>query len=104
MSDEYNILKVNIYGTEYPIKGTTDVEYIKKVAQYVDSKMREVNKNISIDSSLKVSILAALNITDELFRERDKEKKTTSISESELDERIKKLNIDLDECLRRVSS
>ena len=56
MSDEYNILKVNIYGTEYPIKGTTDVEYIKKVAQYVDSKMREVNKNISIDSSLKVSI------------------------------------------------
>lgn len=100
MSDEYNILKVNIYGTEYPIKGTTDVEYIKKVAHYVDSKMREVNKNISIDSSLKVSILAALNITDELFKE--KEKKTTSISESELDERIKKLNIELDECIKSI--
>ena len=102
MSDDYNILKVNIYGTEYPIKGNTDVEYIKKVAQYVDSKMREVNKNISIDSSLKVSILTALNITDELFREREKE--ATSISESELDERIKRLNLDLDECLRSVSS
>ena len=102
MSDEYNILKVNIYGTEYPIKGTTDVEYIKSVAQYVDSKMREVNKNISIDSSLKVSILAALNITDELFKER--EKGTTSISESELDDRLNKLNVDLDECLKNVSS
>lgn len=101
MSDEYNILKVNIYGTEYPIKGTTDVEYIKKVAQYVDSKMREVNKNISIDSSLKVSILAALNITDELFKA--KEKSTTSISGSELDEKIKKLNEDLDECLKSIS-
>ena len=102
MSDDYNILKVNIYGTEYPIKGTTDVEYIKRVAQYVDSKMREVNKNISIDSSLKVSILAALNITDELFKER--EKITTSVSESELDNRIKKLNSDLDECLANISS
>jgi cell division protein ZapA len=102
MSDDYNILKVNIYGTEYPIKGTTDVEYIKRVAQYVDSKMREVNKNISIDSSLKVSILAALNITDELFKER--EKGTTSISESELDDRIKKLNADLDKCLGNIST
>ena len=102
MSDDYNILKVNIYGTEYPIKGTTDVEYIKRVAQYVDGKMREVNKNISIDSSLKVSILAALNITDELFKER--EKRTTSFSETELEERIKKLNFDLEECLKSVSS
>ena len=101
MSDEYNILKVNIYGTEYPIKGTTDVEYIKSVAQYVDSKMREVNKNISIDSSLKVSILAALNITDELFKER--EKKTASFSEIELNERIKKINLDIDKCLKSVS-
>jgi cell division protein ZapA len=100
MSDEYNILKVNIYGTEYPIKGTTDVEYIKKVAQYVDSKMREVNKNISIDSSLKVSILAALNITDELFKER--EKGSTSISETELDDRLKKMNLDLDNCLSNI--
>jgi len=101
MSDEYNILKVNIYGTEYPIKGTTDVEYIKKVAQYVDSKMREVNKNISIDSSLKVAILAALNITDELFKER--QRGSTSISESELNQRLKKYNLDLDECIRSVN-
>ena len=102
MSDEFNILKVNIYGTEYPIKGTTDVEYIKRVAQYVDTKMREVNKNISIDSSLKVSILAALNITDELFKER--EKGTSAISDPEFDERIKKINVDLEECLRSAGS
>jgi cell division protein ZapA len=101
MSDEYNILKVNIYGTEYPIKGNTDIEYIKKVAKYLDTKMREVNKNISIDSSLKVSILAALNITDELFRERDQNE--ASSSELELQDRIKKLNQDLDDCLSNIS-
>jgi cell division protein ZapA len=97
MSDEFNILKVNIYGTEYPIKGTTDIEYIKTVAQYVDHKMREVNKNISLDSSLKVSILAALNITDELFREREKKSVTTDAT---VENRIKKLNSDLNECLK----
>jgi len=102
MSDDYNILKVNIYGTEYPIKGTTDVQYIQKVAKYVDEKMKEVNKNISIDSSLKVSILAALNITDELFREREKD--TTVHLDEDLQERMRKLNLDLDECLNKISS
>lgn len=100
MSDDYSILKVNIYGTEYPIRGNTDVEYIKKVAKYVDSKMREVNKNISIDSTLKVSILAALNITDELFQER--ERNQAVVADDEITARIQKLNQDLDECLNSI--
>lgn len=102
MSDDYNILKVNIYGTEYPIKGSADIEYIKKVAQYVDGKMREVNKNISIDSSLKVSILAALNITDELFRIREIE--SDLAADSETNKRIRKLNMDIEKCLDNISS
>lgn len=100
MGDDYNILKVTIYGTEYPIRGNTDVEYIKKVAKYVDSKMREVNKNISIDSTLKVSILAALNITDELFQER--ERSLAAAMNDDISARIQKLNQDLDECLNSI--
>lgn len=102
MSDDYNILKVHIYGTEYPIKGSTDIEYIKKVAQYVDYKMREVNKSGSIDSSLKVSILAALNITDELFRER--EKTATFPIEGDVQQRINQLNSDLEAYLKKFES
>lgn len=94
MSDDFKILKVNIFGTEYPIKGSTDTEYIKKVAGYVDQKMREIDQNIPIDSSLKVAILAALNITDELFRE--KEKKENS---GEFSEKVQYLTQILDECL-----
>lgn len=72
MSQENNILKINIYGTEYPIKGDaeTNSDYIKQVADYVDRKMREIDESTQSKSSLKVAILAALNITDELFRER----------------------------------
>ncbi len=67
---EYSVLKVKIYGTEYPIKGDSELAYIKQVAEYVDLKMREVNKLAPEVSTLKVAILAALNIADELFKER----------------------------------
>jgi cell division protein ZapA len=67
---EYSVLKVKIYGTEYPIKGDSELAYIKQVAEYVDLKMREVNKIAPEVSTLKVAILAALNIADELFKER----------------------------------
>jgi cell division protein ZapA len=99
MSDDFKILKVNIFGTEYPIKGSTDTEYIKQVAGYVDQKMREIDQNIPIDSSLKVAILAALNITDELFRER--EKKGNS---GEFSEKIQHLTQLLDSCISKYGN
>jgi cell division protein ZapA len=77
-----NVLRVNIFGTEYPIKGDMDAEYILKVASFVDSKMREIDKNIAIKSSLKVAILAALNIADELFKERMEKEKVLNDMES----------------------
>lgn len=88
MNDDYNVLKVKIYGTEYPIKGNTDVEYIKQVAEYVDSKMREVDQNISVASTLKVAILAALNIADELFKERQKNQ---NLQYDDFEDKFKKL-------------
>ena len=72
MCSDKNVLKVRIYGAEYPVRGDRDIQYIKELAEYLDTKMREVNKNVRVDSSLRVAILAALNITDELFQERHK--------------------------------
>jgi cell division protein ZapA len=66
-----NSVKVEIYGSEYRIRGDADPEYIQEIAHYVDSKMSEVTKETSLGSALKVAILAALNIAGELFRERD---------------------------------
>ncbi len=63
-------VKVTIYGTEYPVSGEADSDYIHEVAEYVDGKMKEVADTLSVKSTTKVAILAALNITDELFRLR----------------------------------
>lgn len=57
------------------IKGDADPDHIQAIAKYVDQKMREINSAGTIKSSLKVAILAALNITDEFFKTRDEQNK-----------------------------
>ena len=88
MCSDQNVLKVRIYGAEYPVRGDVDANYIKAVAEYVDNKMREIDNNVRVDSSLKIAILASLNITDELFKER----KEIENLRSQLEDKIKKLN------------
>ncbi len=85
------IIRVEIFGTEYPIKGDVDSDYIEKVARYVDKKMREVAKELSLVSPSKVAILAAMDITDELFKAREEGKKYTIQFESRVEELNRKL-------------
>ncbi len=87
-------VKVTIYGTEYPVKGDADSQYIEEVAAYVDEKMREVAQGLSVKSTTKVAILTALNITDELFTARRSNSDMTEEIHnriSDLTERVKKV-------------
>ena len=95
MCSDKNVLKVRIYGAEYSIRGYADANYIKAVADYVDHKMREVDNTVRVDSSLKVAILASLNITDELFRERAAKEQI----QTQLEDKIIKLNTMIDQRL-----
>ena len=64
-----NVVRVNILGQEYVMKTSADPKYIKDVAKYVNEKMSEI-KNSGVDPSsqqLKISVLACMNITAELF-------------------------------------
>jgi cell division protein ZapA len=63
-------IKVEIYGSEYRIKGDADVEYIKRVAAFVDERMKQVSQLTADSAVSKIAILAAINIADELFKER----------------------------------
>ena len=68
-----NQIKITIFGQEYSVKAPADPTYIKKIAEYVDSKMREVQSGFSsTQSSNRIAILSAMNITDELFNARKK--------------------------------
>ena len=69
-TDRRNTVVVKIFGHEYSIRAEADAEYIREVALYVDAKMHEVANSIPLRSTTKVAILAALNVVDELFKER----------------------------------
>jgi cell division protein ZapA len=65
-----NQVRVNIFGAEYVLKSDNNENYIIEIAKYVDQKMREIDRSQAITSNLKLAILAALNITDELFQNK----------------------------------
>jgi cell division protein ZapA len=58
-------VSVDIYDQVYHLRGT-DAEYIERLAALVDAKMRAVAAHGSTVDSLRVAVLAALNIADEL--------------------------------------
>lgn len=66
-------VNVSILGKEYNIVSQVDPKYIKKAAEYLDLKMREVSQAYPNITEAKIAVLAALNITDELFQARESE-------------------------------
>ncbi len=61
-------IRVEIYNQTYNIRSDGDTEYIIQLADFVDSRMREISSGTLTVDSLKVAILAALHIADELHR------------------------------------
>ncbi|REJ78671.1 MAG: cell division protein ZapA [Acidobacteria bacterium] len=61
-------IRVEIYNQTYNIRSDGDNDYIIKLAEYVDTKMREIASGTLTVDSLKVAILAALHIADEYHR------------------------------------
>jgi cell division protein ZapA len=66
-------VKIEIYDQTYRFGDDQDEEYLKKLAAYVDEKMRVVGESTRTVDSLKVAVLAALNIADEMFTLRDRQ-------------------------------
>ena len=65
--------QVTIFGRKFhTLKGRGGSEEMEKIAALVDRKMREISAGTSTVDSLKVAILAALNIADEYQRYRER--------------------------------
>ncbi len=70
MSDKRNVAKVSIVGEEYTIRSDVSPDHTKAVAAYLDREIRKVLGANALIETHKAAILAAMSITDELFRER----------------------------------
>lgn len=68
------VVTVEIHGQQYPIRSGLDPKYVAELAAYVDEKMRLASRETSAGDTLKLAVLAALNIADEYFREVDQDR------------------------------
>ena len=59
---------IHIFGQDYVVKGNESEEYISMLADYVDKKMGQISENASALPPVKVAVLTALNIADELSK------------------------------------
>jgi len=95
MADQGRVIPVEINGQRYPIRTGLDPEYVARLALYVDEKMRAASDSTPTGDSLRLAVLAALNIADELFRCRD----ATATRDGRLAERTEELERLLDRVL-----
>ena len=66
--DNGSVVSVDIHGQRYPIRSALDPEYVARLALYVYEKMRAAAETTPTGDSLRLAILTALNIADELYR------------------------------------
>ncbi|HHS50985.1 MAG TPA: cell division protein ZapA [candidate division Zixibacteria bacterium] len=86
-------IKVDIFGKEYSIRSNENSDLVVEVARFVDSKMREIDKGGHSSNPVQVAVLAAMNISADLFSaQRSKEE-----AFSDIDKRCKEL-------IERISS
>ena len=87
---------VEIFVNVYTVRDEKDPEYVRRVAEFVDRKMREIAQVTDTVSTSRIAILASLNIADELM---------TMLEESEeLKARMRKMTQHIEEMLDQEAS
>ena len=99
---------VEIYDQIYHLRGP-DLKYIEELAGQVDAKMRAVTEHGGTVDSLRVAVLAALNIADELqMLRREYRALASTVSQSQTTMRSRSASLSgmldevLEEPVRRV--
>jgi cell division protein ZapA len=62
-------IEVEVYGQRFSIQGDADESYFHELAGYVDGQMRKLAETMKTGTPSKLAILAAINITDQLFQQ-----------------------------------
>jgi cell division protein ZapA len=66
------LVEIKVFGQTYTVKTDAEEDHIQEVARYVNEKLDEVLKKTRSVSTLNVAILTALNIADDLLKEKNK--------------------------------
>src|SRR3989344_5524168 len=86
-------IPVQIFGQTYEILGNpSETLYYISLARLVEDKMKEIMAHTNVVSTQKVAVLAALNIAEELLRERNNKDAGGKIANKKVEDLLKKLD------------
>jgi cell division protein ZapA len=66
------VTQVEIFGQTYSVRAEGDSSYVHDLARFVDSRMKEVAERTATVDTTKIAILAALNISDDLYQRENR--------------------------------
>ena len=91
-------IEVEIHGQRYAITGEADEEYVKRLANYVDTQIQVLAQGMKTATRAKLAVLAALNITHQLFQAEQTHKE----GDAEIDRRTLSLMESIEEQLEPI--
>jgi len=98
------LVEIKVFGQTYTVKTDAEEDYIQEVAKYVNEKMEEVLRKTKSVSTLNVAILTALNVADDLLREREKRTALLREVETKSKDLVEKIDIKIGEWNLKVPS
>jgi len=94
MAEKADLVHVEIFGQTYAVKAGGDPAYVEKLAASVDGQMKDVSRASGAVDSLRVAVLAALNLADEcarLRREAEDARRESRTAGTNVDDRVARL-------------
>jgi cell division protein ZapA len=88
---------VEIFGQRLGLRADGDASRLQELAGFVDSRMREVADRSSSVDTVKIAVLTALNIADELFQERESDQDSR---QKRMEEQAERLVLKLEEAMK----
>ncbi len=89
------LVEIKVFGQTYTVKTDTEEDHIQEVARYVNEKIDEVLKKTRSVSTMNVAILTALNIADDLLREKERRIALLREIETKSKELAEKIDVNL---------
>jgi cell division protein ZapA len=96
MAKDPQNIRVVIYDQEYFMRGDLNQEYLQKLAHYVDTKMRSIAERTRTVDTLRVAMLAALNVADEYHQLKTRYESAAQ----QMDQKVDEYSNALDEILK----
>ena len=79
-------MRIELLGASFQIQSDESPEYIERILAHYTERVGEIEATVATGDPLKKAILAALLVTDELFRERERGRSSDSLAPEDAEE------------------